>query len=163
MPMSLNSMAVSELVVVGFAWLLQIAGWVTGFVAQTYAEDKGVFDTLNQLAPPTMGNLLRVVWMAIWAELILVFLLPILMFSKLRLHMLTMLLSTAGVALASIATSATIYLEDLHLKAVTATACGYLLMAIANGLTLLYYAIAYDNQPTRVVAHPAEENVQNKA
>lgn len=146
----------------GFAWILQIAGWFTGFIAQTYAESKDVFETLNK-SSLDFGNLLRVVWMAIWAELILVFLIPIVMFSKLRLHMLTMLLSTCGLALASIATSATIYLEDLGFKAVTATACGYLLMAIANGLTVVYYAIAYDNQPTQVVGHSAEENVHNKA
>lgn len=123
---------------------------MTAFVAQTYAEHENVFNTLNTLSPPSFGNLLRVVWMAIWAELLLVFLLPAVMFTKLRLHMLTMLLSTAGLTLASIATSATIYLVDLPFKAVTATACGYLVLALANGITATYYAIAYDNR-TEVV------------
>ncbi|WFD21016.1 hypothetical protein MCAP1_003271 [Malassezia caprae] len=164
MPMSLNAKAPSELIIIGFAWLLQFCGWVTAFVAQTYAEHEDVFKALNQ--PPLLdfGNLLRVVWMAIWAELLLVFLLPIVVFSKLRLHMLIIVLSTAGLVLASIATSATIYLVDLPFKSVTAVGSGYLVLAFANGLTAVYYAIAYDNRSEvapRVAA--CDDTIVNKA
>ncbi|SHO79757.1 Uncharacterized protein MSYG_4107 [Malassezia sympodialis ATCC 42132] len=164
MPMSLNSMAPSELIIIGFAYLLQFCGWFTAFIAQTYAEHEDVFKLLNQ--PPLLdfGNLLRVVWMAIWAELLLVFLMPVVMFSKLRLHMLVIVLSTAGLVLASIATSATIYLVDLPYKSVTAIGSGYLVLAMANGITAVYYSIAYDNQTERVPrAVAADETVVNKA
>lgn len=156
--------APSELIVIGFAWLLQFCGWITAFVAQTYAEDEDVFKALN--APPLLdfGNLLRVIWMAIWAELLLVFLLPIVMFTKLRLHMLIIALSTAGLVLASIATSATIYLVDLPYKSVTAVGSGYLVLAIANGLTVVYYAIAYDNHgDVAPRAMTADDTIVNKA
>lgn len=84
----------------------------------------------------------RHVWFTIFLELAWLILLALSVFMHTRFQMLIIIFSAIGVILSVLATDQSIYSSWGSLAAMGA---GYLLLAIANLLVLLYYCFAYDN------------------
>lgn len=106
-------------------------GWFTAFISQCVAESNGL------LRPG-----IRHPWFTIWVELFLMVAIGVSLVIEARLNLLIIALTVIGVSMSVLAVDITIYSDYGSLEGMAA---GYLIMAIANLLILIYYCIVHDN------------------